>query len=137
MTFRPSPNADAEKRIAAALIRPSVAGVVCLLGVLWSIRAECIDGNKLLELCTSSGGPTYYQDQAYCAGYLQSINDSLVTLELAGIVQQLTCVPKQVSLLQMRDVALQYISTRPEVRHATASSLVLAALKQAYPCTRR
>lgn len=131
----PTPTRRAAAR--AGWLRSTTMSVACLLGALWSTQARSIDGNKLLELCTSTAGATYYQDQAFCAGYFQAINDSLITFELVGVVQNLTCIPKQVSLLQMRDVALRYISTRPDVRHTFAASQVLAALKQAFPCTHR
>lgn len=44
------------------------------------------------------------------------------------------CVPDEVRLGQLADVAYKYLDETPEKRHLTASHLVRQAFRKAFPC---
>ena len=45
------------------------------------------------------------------------------------------CVPDEVQLKQILAVVLKYIRDNPEKAHIRASTLAVAALKKAFPCS--
>lgn len=44
------------------------------------------------------------------------------------------CIPENVNVRQMNDVARSFIEASPQYRHRSAAVLVTAALMQAFPC---
>ncbi len=45
------------------------------------------------------------------------------------------CIQNGVTYQQSRDIYLKYLKDHPELRHKTAQSLYLDALKLSFPCT--
>jgi hypothetical protein len=86
------------------------------------------DGNHLLDLCNT--------DPEWCLGYVVAIADAMGTVQAGdGTVAGFrTCLPESVKQGQARDVAINFLRARPELRHLTASSLVAEALAEAFPC---
>jgi hypothetical protein len=86
-------------------------------------------GNVLLNQCGT--GP--FQDMAatfnngVCGGYIEASED---IFENAGVV----CPPAHVSNEQLVDIVIKHLLNHPETREIGASYIVLAALKDAFPC---
>lgn len=84
------------------------------------------DGNKLHEACQI--------DHGFCVGYVAGIVDSYgyIASYSSGPLQ--FCLPHNATAQQVSDVAVKYLDDNPAQRHMTAALLVLAAVKQAFPC---
>ena len=97
-------------------------------GLLWSppVFADYVSGNELYKECTAdireSPG-----DIGLCAGYVEGLAD-------AHGLDGTTCIPQGVSVGQVKDVIVKYLTQNPELRHFGASLLGFAALAQAFPC---
>jgi hypothetical protein len=87
--------------------------------------AQFDTGNHLLTECLSEN----FYDKGYCLGYITAIADQV------GI-SSTTCFTEQVTRSQVRDVAIRYLQSAPQLRHLPASNLVAVALTQAFPCAR-
>jgi hypothetical protein len=99
----------------------SVAGV-------GQVRAENIDGNKLLALCEgrNEGG------RQFCLGFVTGIamlaRTRLITPDGGN------CLPAGATSAQVRAVVVQALRQHPQSRHEAAFVLVVAALATAWPC---
>jgi hypothetical protein len=51
-----------------------------------------------------------------------------------GVLGEVECADKNVTLKQMFDVVTRYLAAYPETRHLAAASLVAHALAEAFPC---
>lgn len=83
-------------------------------------NAGFTDGNELHSHCGDKSGYL----QGYCDGYIGGVADS--------IEQEQLCLPDTVKFGQLRDVVLIFLRDHPQDRHFSASSLVIAAIKQAF-----
>jgi hypothetical protein len=108
------------KRWTFALLIPVLLGAPLA-------RAEFKDGNQLLHVCTS----TDVADNANCAGYLASAVDAHPAV---GQYQGRICISPDVALSQVRDVVMNFLEDKPELRHYVAASIVLEAIAEAFPC---
>lgn len=68
-----------------------------------------------------------WHNLALATGYVAGVAD------LAGS-GSLICLPAQLDLGQAKDVTLKYLRSRPEIRHRSASDLVVEALQRTFPC---
>jgi hypothetical protein len=84
------------------------------------------DANKLLEECQA--------ENLICAGYLQGVADAVANLQHHSAIGRIACVPKNVTVRQMKDVVVQYLVANAKDRHNSAANQVMFALKQAWPC---
>jgi Rap1a immunity proteins len=91
-----------------------------------------MDGNALYGECADNR-PVY---QGKCGGFVVGVRDTLSTLEGTGVVRRTICMPKAVTQQQAIDVARQFLTAHPELRHLSAASLVVGALQQSFPCTK-
>tara|TARA_R110000868_G_scaffold196613_2_gene442579 strand:- start:1521 stop:1850 length:330 start_codon:yes stop_codon:yes gene_type:complete len=99
-----------------------------VIGVMSSASAGYRNGNNIFKLCTTEKSDSlYYINLAECDGYITGVVD------LAASEKKL-CSPKQVTIGQLRDITVKWLSDNPQHRHFTANSLVIAALIEAYPC---
>lgn len=64
-------------------------------------------------------------------GYVTGIADAFNGKSTAG---GKFCLPPNISVGQLIDVAYNYLKANPQERHLTASSIVVYALSQAFPC---
>jgi hypothetical protein len=87
-----------------------------------------LDGNKLLADCND---PPVSYGVGFCDGYI---------LGVAGALNQkqgFYCFPGGsggVKAGQVEDLVKLYLRDHPENRHDVASSLIIAALKEKFPC---
>jgi hypothetical protein len=94
-----------------------------------SAFADYYSGNKLLEYCNpdSSG-------RDICIGYVAGIRGAIDTWNIWENIDSGICVPKEISLGQSIKVVVKYLETNPGKLHLSASSNVLNAFIDAFPC---
>ena len=81
------------------------------------------DGNKLYELCKENGIPEF------CRGYIMGVTDVVLNQNADHV-----CAPEHATVGQITDVVTKYLTDHPELRHKSGWSIVITALKQAFPC---
>jgi hypothetical protein len=89
------------------------------------------DGNDLSRLCAE---PMDTFGNGECLGFVTGISDAMADGNPIGGWS--ACIPLDVTIGQAADVAKQFLTSHPELRHLVAASLVAAALAQAFPCRR-
>jgi hypothetical protein len=104
--------------------------MVVAAGLLWPVAAISQDGsnyfvtgNLLYDQCTASSETT----RALCLSYVGGATDAF---DIDGTV----CVPRGVTVPQVKDVIVNYLTAHPEHRHLPAAALIVTALGQAFPC---
>jgi hypothetical protein len=81
---------------------------------------DWLNGNQLFAACQ--------QDDRLCFGYVLGVTASA---QLASSV----CLPSDtVTSGQLKDVVMLWLQNHPEIRHKSASSLVMQALGEKFPC---
>jgi hypothetical protein len=90
-------------------------------------------GNDLLEVCGPSA-PLY--EQGACVAYVTGVADVMGTAPDSGetVAGKRACFTAQITMGQTRDVAVNYLTRHPELRHYAAAPLVAWALAEAFPC---
>tara|TARA_E500000318_G_scaffold111566_1_gene130599 strand:+ start:528 stop:854 length:327 start_codon:yes stop_codon:yes gene_type:complete len=88
-------------------------------------------GNSLLEVCERQNT----LNQSICLSYIQGAFDAGLFYDVHRVKSGKICVPRKLQSIQLRDVFLQYLRFHPEERHLFAGVLVIAALKDAFPCS--
>lgn len=91
--------------------------------------AAFVDGNILIELCTTSGEWAAHSCASYIVGVLDAQEDSIQSGGVRAI-----CLPDGVKSKQLSLVVSKYLKEHPENLHFRASSLVSEALFVAFPC---
>lgn len=98
--------------------------------------APFLTGNQLLTFCEQ--GARDPSSEYLCLGYVAGAVDAVRATEVA--INQLRgetgliCVPVGVTPTQVRDVIIRRLRSNPTDRHFGASSLVLSAMMESYPC---
>jgi len=97
------------------------AGVMSGNGLLCSINSE-----KLDNIMTEDADSTVdFGEYVLGLGYILGVFDSYQGLYY--------CAPRGITRGQVRDVALKYLQTHPEMLHKRASILLLEAFTEAFP----
>lgn len=94
-----------------------------LLAFFSSFPVHAITGEKLLEMCK--------EEREFCDGYVWSVVDNVHT---SIEKKKFFCIPKGVSSVQTRKIAIKYMENNPENLHWTANALVHNALLEAFRC---
>ncbi|SEI79348.1 Rap1a/Tai family immunity protein [Pseudomonas sp. NFR16] len=99
------------------------------------------DGNKLLLECQdginsmSGGAAKNPVGIGHCVGVLQATMDTLDLFHEAGNTPRLVCVPEGgIPMVQSMRIVVQSLEEHPQSLHLNESVLVVAALKNAFPC---
>jgi hypothetical protein len=88
------------------------------------------DGSDLLKHCAAES--TF--PVGICGGYISGIADTLDTLEVwKGPIGE-ACIPVTATISQLMKIVIKYMEEHTENLHLSATSLVLSALHQAFPC---
>jgi hypothetical protein len=66
-------------------------------------------------------------DLADCLGFLTGVADTLTALKVV-------CMTPSVTVEQLKDIVMNFLSAHPESRHFSGAVQAAAALKQAFPC---
>lgn len=81
------------------------------------------DGNQLKAQCTNSESPA---NQGLCLGYVMGVTDVNLRDKI--------CTPSGVTIGQLQSITIKYLNDYPDRLHYSADSLVLDALRKAFPC---
>lgn len=106
-------------------IKTSVAAAVVMLSSWQAVAYPVFQtGNELFMKCENN----VWIDEGFCNGFVSGVAD---TLSMTG---KAVCFPANVTVGQAQAVVVSYLRIHPQDRHLAASSLVAAALKEAFPC---
>jgi hypothetical protein len=105
-----------------------ILALVVMLGIVGRADATYILGNALIPWCEGKYGAEGYQ---LCEMYLVGVHDATTTLTGED---QTFCVPEKVIGEQLRKVFVKYVTDNPQVLHASASSITILAITEAFPC---
>lgn len=89
-----------------------------------------LTAGDLAERC-GSGSPA---GMSYCYAFITGVHDTMRAYE-AWLNQREFCVPANTPQSDLRRAFLTYLSAYPTNRGGQASSVVVVALKETYPCT--
>lgn len=109
-------------------MRRSVVAAIAALS-LWSSAAQSLTGNDISEPCSSGKLPC----EMYVYGALDGMN-IMAALHPESVP---FCIPPGVSQGQLVLVVRKYLGENPAQLHITGSLLVMAAFKQAFPCSKK
>ncbi len=94
-------------------------------------------GNLQLD-CSSLSAPLKSETKllldATCLNYIKGVFDLHQTLVGGKKIDPQFCKPKEVDLGQLAKIVIEYIEANLEKTEITASSLILPALGEAFPC---
>ncbi|MBT6220417.1 MAG: hypothetical protein HN578_06065 [Rhodospirillales bacterium] len=117
--------------------------IITLMGLLFVTTPATsaglfMDGNKLHDMCNKDTA----RDQGFCLGFITGVADSLegaadiLNFVLADKFKPGTCVPKNVNIGQLRDIAKKHLQDNPQSRHKSAWEIVSSSFGNAFPCTK-
>jgi len=89
--------------------------------------ADYINGNQLLEKCTSSS----FERKLFCLGYIEAISDAMQHQTINGFKG---CVSTEIAAGQLQDVVVDFLRQHAADRHLAAESMVARAVSEAFPC---
>jgi hypothetical protein len=69
-----------------------------------------------------------------CTGYVMAVSDALQDAADANGSPRTVCLSPGVEARQLVDVVVRYLREHPEIRHASAASMVTVALQGSFPC---
>ena len=87
-------------------------------------------GSSILESCERES----WFNKGYCLGYIIGVSDAANTLAVWKGFAESICTPQGVTSGQLQKVVVNNLNENPEELHLNASSLVLNALSEAFPC---
>lgn len=89
------------------------------------------DVSKFLRICES----TSITEIGVCTGFLQGVHDTNQALQQLGyLAEDIFCIPQYVREGQLIRVFVNYANRNPEKRQIAASSLVIYAYIDEFPC---
>lgn len=93
-------------------------------------------GKELAEVCLAkAGSPDYFEKTYECVAYIAGAVDAFNTTREVNKLK--SCIPAKVTVSKLRDVTVKYLSTDPPGMNKSASALVFAATRKAWPCPKR
>jgi len=95
--------------VAAAVLSVSLAG---------SVQARLTTGGELMQHCMTA-------PDNFCAGYIGGVIDTS---------HALFCFPSDVNKRQIINLTIMYLRDHPEKLELYAPSLVIRAMRDAFPC---
>jgi Rap1a immunity proteins len=102
-----------------------VAAALLVSGSAWSVS-----GNGLAKYCR---GADRNPEWGYCVGYVMGVVDEV----LSSSGTRPFCISPEAIESQVARVAARWFEKNPEKLHFSATSLVRAALAEAFPCKPR
>ncbi|MFC3441705.1 Rap1a/Tai family immunity protein [Sphingobium rhizovicinum] len=96
-------------------------------------HAGFYSGDDLYAVCTADKeGKDYFEKSYECLGYISGAVDAFNTTREANKLK--SCIPGDVTINQLRNTTVAYLSKNPIDRKKSASSQVFAATRKAWPC---
>lgn len=87
-------------------------------------------GNGLLAICDSAN----VYDQGTCTDYIMGVLEGLRNLGSISADAPKFCTGERVTYQQSIDVVKAYLRNNPQRRDITSAFLILAAMRDAFPC---
>ena len=125
----------------ACLASPPVRAAQLPNGVIVSsasdLEFQCVNAVVLAE----TKNRTFTEDQRlaaqYCAGYFSALNDTLMAMRDAGFNPMGICYPAapQPPVVAIR-AFIDFVNLHEDARKSLAMPVALAALAEAFPCSR-
>ncbi|TIX51247.1 Rap1a/Tai family immunity protein [Alteraurantiacibacter aquimixticola] len=78
-------------------------------------------------------GENSAESLSYCFAFMAAVRDTARAYEI-WINQREFCMPAGTAQSEIRDIFLAKIESEPSAREGQAASVVLVALKEAFPC---
>ena len=104
-----------------------LASALCALWPIPSLGGNDINGNQALDVCRVQ--------ENWCIGYVYGVVDAVNDLYMVGVMKApMWCAPEAVTVKQVKDIFIKWLTEHPESRQNTASSELVAALVRAFPC---
>lgn len=129
--------------ISSAMMKRMIAAALLML---WAQAGWCAElmprtvdfltGNELLTQC-GDGSDSHLTSTAGglgCLGYVAAASDTHDIWVFWGHLPRQMCIPNGVTAVQLAQVSVKFLKEHPEELHNSASSLLLHALKKAFPC---
>ena len=92
-----------------------------------------MSGTDLYSDCSvPKDNPVYFSRTERCTGFITGVVDA--TEGLRSLQKQTYCVPGNVTLGQLNEIVMNYLTSHPTVRDIAASALVMAALNETWHC---
>lgn len=96
-------------------------------------NAGFYSGDELFQLCTAERASSEYVEKTYeCIAYIAGAVDAFNTTREANSLK--SCLPPDVTVSRLRSVTIDYLRSNPSLRSGSASKLVFAATRAAWPC---
>jgi hypothetical protein len=93
-------------------------------------------GNALFEVCTIERTNTAYFEKTYeCVAYIAGAVDAFNTTREVNKLK--SCIPANVTINRLKNVTVDFLSAHPADRDKSASALVFAATRKAWPCSKK
>jgi phosphoglucomutase len=105
---------------------------------LFSIAADAsfYTSKELYEVCTTERANKAYVENTYeCVAYITGAVDAFNTTREVNKLK--SCIPANVTISRLRDVTVDFLRENPADRNTSASTLVFAATRKAWPCTKK
>lgn len=104
-----------------------------MIGLMMMLAADVtssglVTGDRLLDWCQSRS--------IQCESYAQGVVDTWMGEQAFARVPQMICLVPGITTGQISDAVRNYLTAHPERRGTKASSLVVIALAEAFPCTK-
>lgn len=105
---------------------------------LFSIAADAsfYTGKELYEVCTIDRASKTYVEKTYeCVAYITGAVDAFNTTREVNKLK--SCIPANVTINRLKEVTVDFLRENSADRNASASALVFAATRKAWPCTKK
>lgn len=121
--------------MSSTLLRYALAAIAT--GLIPGVAAAGFySGDTLYEACSAAPGNNAYFEKSYeCVGYVSGAVDAFNTTREANRLK--SCIPAGVTINRLRQVTVAYLRDHPAERTQSASTLVFAATRKAWPCPKR
>jgi hypothetical protein len=120
------------------MLKPILLGsLTLLLGFLIVPQeAHAMSGRELRDACEydPDGDLEEAKKAMICVHYIAGVADTLGFFQGNGSIPKGACIPEETSIGELQDIALDYLKRNPKELEYIASSLVLYAWVEAFPC---
>jgi hypothetical protein len=107
---------------------------LALPGMVSNAFSQWMDGDDLQRVCNAREVEHVFKP-GVCSGYLMASIDLAEGLNEQSLLKApLFCMPADVSMPQLGDIVTKYIEGHPARKDINASTLVMDALHEKYPC---
>ncbi len=104
--------------------------VLTLVPVSAQAAGQFLRANELVEMCEGEERAANRD----CYSYLMGVQDAAISLVNGLKLEPIFCTPKVISLDELRLKILKHLADKSGLDDASASSMVLSGMQEAYLC---